>query len=499
MHKSDGNSVEFIGAADDGYELFTELSPKDDAKAAAKHLPKGFLTLREETVEVKGEPRKRFTAKYKAIGADVIRWLYCRQSPAHNLNFGPEPTDEVRAKFVLKLWNCYALFVNYARLDGFDPAAAEVPVAARRDIDRWILSDLQSLTATAREAFTGYDVMRFALACEEFVDGKLSNWYIRVNRDRFWSKSAELDEAGRADKLAAYQTLYTVLKTLARLIAPCVPFLAETLWQNLRTDRDAESVHLLDYPSADATLSDPQLSADMDAVLRIVGLGHAARNAAKIRVRQPLAALVVSSEHEADRRAIDRFAPLVCDELNVKALTLHDPWTPLLKASAKLNKKTAAAKLGPKFKDAEVELATADAVGLQSRLRCGPATVAGVELVAGDVTFEFTAEPGFTGVVDKLAQAALDTRITPALKAEGLAREVVRFVQDARKEAGLDVSDKIALVLTTANADLQAAIATHRATISGEVQAVAWPASAEGFTTTASVEGHALTITVAKA
>ena len=499
MHKSDGNSVEFIGAADDGYELFTDLSPKDDAKAAAKNLPKGFLTLTESAVEVKGEPKKRFTAKYKAIGADVIRWLYCRQSPAQNLNFGPEPTDEVRAKFVLKLWNCYALFVNYARLDGFDPAAAEVPVAARRAIDRWILSDLQTLTATAREAFTGYDLMRFALACEEFVDAKLSNWYIRVNRDRFWSKSAELDAAGRADKLAAYQTLYTVLKTLSQLIAPCVPFLAETLWQNLRTERDAESVHLLDYPTADATLSDPQLSADMDAVLRIVGLGHAARNAAKVRVRQPLAALVVSSSHGPDSRAVELFAALVCDELNLKTLTLHAGPTPLLTASAKLSKKTAASKLGPKLKEAEAELATLDAVALQTRLRTGAVPLAGVDLVAGDFAFEFAAQPGFTGVVEKATQAALDTRITPALKAEGLAREVVRFVQDARKEAGFDVSDKIALVLTTTNPELQAAIETHRATIAGEVQAVTWPASVEGFTTTASVEGQALTITVAKA
>ena len=417
-----------------------------------------------------------------------------------DLNFGPEPTDDVRRASPAAAGGIrYAFFVNYARLDGFDPAAAEVPAGERRAIDRWILSDLQTLTATAREAFTGYDVARFALACEEFVDGKLSNWYIRVNRDRFWSKSAELDPAGQADKLAAYQTLYTVLKTLTRLIAPCVPFLAETLWRNLRVETDTESVHLLDYPSADPTLSDTQLSADMDAVLRIVGLGHAARNAAKVRVRQPLAALVVASSHEPDRRAVEHFAPLVCDELNLKALTLHGGPRPLLTASVKLSKKTAAAKLGPKLKDAEAELATLDAAALQARLRTGAASLAGVDLVAGDFAFEFTAAPGFVGVVDKATQAALDTRITPELKAEGLAREVVRFVQDARKDAGFDVSDKITLVLTTANAELHSAIATHRTAIAGEVQAVAWPDTVQGFTTTATVDGHALTIAVAKA
>ena len=499
MHKSDGNSIEFIGAADDGYELFTLLDPKDDAKAAAKHLPKGFLTLREESAEVKGEPKTKFVARYKAIGADVIRWLYCRQSPAQNLNFGPEPTDEVRRNFVLKLWNCYALFANYARLDGFDPTAAAVPVAERRAIDRWVLSDLQALTATADEALRGYDVMRFALACEEFVDAKLSNWYIRVNRDRFWSKNADLDAAGTADKLAAYQTLYTVLTTLTRLIAPCVPFLAETIWQNLRMDGDAESVHLTDYPAADAAFSDSQLSLDMDAVLRIVGLGHAARNVAKVRVRQPLASLVVASDDPADRRAVEHFAGLIGDELNVKAVRLHPGGEPLLAAGVKLNRKSAGPKVGAKLKEVEAGLATRDALELQKQSRTGAVTVAGVDLAAGDFAFTFEAQPGFAGAVERGTQASLDTRVTPDLRAEGLAREVVRFVQDARKEAGLDVADKIALKLDAADAELTAAIETHRATIAGDVQAVAWPESVSGFTTSVTVEGHALTITLAKA
>lgn len=162
--------------------------------------------------------------------------------------FGPKPADEVRAKFHLKLWNCYAFFANYARLDGFAPEAAQVPVAGRPDIDRWILSDLQGLIRTARESFERYDVMAFCLEAERFVDDRLSNWYVRRNRDRFWSKTAALDDAGQRDKLAAYQTLYTVLREFAKLIAPVTPFLAETVWQNLRTAADPESVHLCDYP-----------------------------------------------------------------------------------------------------------------------------------------------------------------------------------------------------------------------------------------------------------
>ncbi|MGL6073895.1 MAG: class I tRNA ligase family protein [Fimbriiglobus sp.] len=501
MHKSDGNSIEFIGAADDGFELFFNADPKADVKQTiAKELPKGFVSQREEMVTVKGEEKRKLIAKYKPIGADVIRWLYCRQSPAQNLNFGPEPTDDVRGKFVLKLWNCYALFCNYAKLDGFDPKAAPVRLELRPKIDQWILSDLQTLIGTARESFEKYDIMRFAVACEEFIDAKLSNWYIRVNRDRFWSKNAELDEAGLRDKLAAYQTLYTVLKTVSQLIAPCVPFLAETMWQNLRTGDDEESVHLTSYPVPEAAKQNPQLSADMDAVLRIVGLGHAARNVAKIKVRQPVAELVISSTTEADARAVTDFADLITGELNVKAVRLHAASTPLLTASVKFNKKTAASKLGAKLKEAESILAETDALALQAQARNASVTIADVELQAADFTFEFTAEAGFVGVVEKGTQAALDTRITPELKAEGLAREVVRFVQDARKEAGLNVSDKIALTLTTDNAELTAAIDTHRTTIAGEVQATTWTTTpmAAAFTTEVTVDGAKLTIALSK-
>src|SRR5207248_999031 len=155
------------------------------------------------------------------LGADAMRWLYCRANPAGNLNFGPGPINDVRAKVVIKLWNVYGgQFCNYARLDGFDPAAPLVPVAERPDIDRWILSDLQGLIADARAAFERYDVMAFCLAAEEFLDAKLSNWYVRRNRRRLWSKNAELDAAGRRDKLAAYQTLYAVLLDFCRLCAP---------------------------------------------------------------------------------------------------------------------------------------------------------------------------------------------------------------------------------------------------------------------------------------
>ena len=451
MHKSAGNSIEFNAAADD-------------------------------------------------FGADVMRWLYCRQSPASNLNFGPEPAREVRAAFHLKLWNCYSFFCNYAALDGFEPATPAVPVSQRPDIDRWILSDLQLLVTTCRAAFESYDVQSACLAVERFVDDKLSNWYVRRNRRRFWSKSGE-----DVTKLAAYQTLHTVLTTLCRLVAPVVPFLAETMWQNLMNGQSppvatgglAASVHLTDYPEADQTLIDPELSSDTERLLELVNLGGSARNQAGVRGRQPLAELRVRAGSPAVQRAADRFADLLRDELNVKAVST-DAGGPVLKTNVKLNRKTAAAKLKAAGKAAEVELAAADPAAVAAALRAGGYTLAGVELAAEDFQVEFAAPDGWAGVADGGTQVLLDTRITPALRAEGLAREVVRLVQDARRAAGLDVADKIALHLA-ASGELAEAVAAHRDTIAAEVQATAWPAEPlSGYAVEAEADGLPLTITLRK-
>jgi isoleucyl-tRNA synthetase len=456
MHKSTGNSIEFIAAADQGGSVPDKT----------------------------GKP-----TPYAPIGADVMRWLYCRQNPSANLLFGPLPANEVRAKFHLKLWNCYAFFSNYARLDGYDPTLPPVPMRDRPDIDRWIVSDLHRLIGTARAAYERYDVMAVCLAAEEFVDAKLSNWYIRRNRDRFWSANEKLDDAQKRDKLAAYQTLHAVLVEFVKLIAPIVPFLAEVIFKAV-TDRP--SVHLEAFPAVDDSLIDAELSDDMNATLRLISLGLGARSAAKAKVRQPLASLAVFAGGDAERRAVGRFAELIADELNVKGVSLAAA-APLA-VSAKLNKKTAAAKLGPHLKQAEAELASKDATTLG-----GQVTLAGVTLEAGDYVLEFTAPAGFAGVADKATQVLLDVRITPELKAEGMARDVIRFVQDARKEAGLDVADKIALHLQ-ADGELGAAIATHRATIVAEVQATQWcdKAPLGAFASDQTVDGQALKIRLAK-
>jgi isoleucyl-tRNA synthetase len=331
--------------------------------------------------------------------------------------------------------------------------------------------------------------MEFCRACEEFVEAKLTNWYIRRNRDRFWSANDKLSDAEKRDKLAAYQTLHTVLVELAKLIAPVTPFLAEVIYRPLAS---GESVHLADYPMVDPSQIDDALSDDMNAALRIISLGLGARSAARAKVRQPLKSFSVFAANDVERRATARFAFLIADELNVKEVSRLDA-APLT-ATAKLNKKTAAAKLGPHLRQAEAELAAMPAASLG-----GPVTLAGIALESSDYVLEFSAPAGFAGLADRATQVLLDIRITPDLKAEGMARDVVRLVQDARKEAGLDVADKIVLHLE-AHGELAPAIDAHRATIESETQVVSWSDSppADAFHSGGSIDGQPLVISLAR-
>jgi isoleucyl-tRNA synthetase len=481
MHKSAGNSIEFVGAADNGYTIDFELKvgvPEavtagllaPGLKNASKLFKDGVVgiesseypllervlkaSVSREVVEKerKGpngvEKYPALRAAFAPMAADVIRWVYCRQEPAANIRFGPITADEIRSKVFFKLWNTYAMFCNYATGDGFDPAAPQVPVAERPDFDRWLLSKLQSLITTAHAAYGSYNVKNFADECEKFVEADLSNWYVRRNKERLQSKVADLKPIELKDKWAAYQTLYTTLTTLCKLMAPCVPFIAEAMWQNLQApglqSRGLEeSVHLCDFPTANDALVDEQLSKDMEAAQNVVSLGLSARQAARLNVRQPLAELAVSPLDDAARRAVERFPDIIKDELNVKTVWLHDP-------------------------------------------------KAGSLLTA----------PGFAGVENNDAQVAISTTITEELKLEGLSRDVIRQVQNERKNAKLDLLDKIELHLGTASPDLAKAISTHRADIATSVQATKWsdsPLSGEGVhTASVKIDGQPLTIMLRK-
>ncbi len=509
MHKSKGNAIPFDGATDTGYKLFHARDPKQKPEAQAhRDLPAGWLegTVKEETILLENRPTLVVSAMYPPMGADEIRWLYCRHNPANNINFGPGPAEELRSKFLLKLWNTYAFFCNYARLDGFDPAAPQVPVKERPDIDRWILSDLQHLIATAHKAFEEFNVQAFCLEAEAFVDDRLSNWYVRRNRRRFWKS-----EQG-TDKLAAYQTLYTVLTALVKLAAPVMPYLSETMYQNLKPTRGTsgdwpESVHLCTYPVRDESFVDAELSGDMDALLRLVALGRALRDDAGIKVRQPLGELQVQPGSEGERRAVERFADQICEELNVKKVTLHDRAKGLLLPyQIRVNAKNLGPKLGKHLEEARRRLAAADQALVAERVLAGESFEldlpnGSVLLGPSDLVIDVQDPEGWAGLADRGTQIALDTRITDSLKGEGWAREIIRQIQELRKTAGLQMEDRIVLSLQTDSPALKKAIETHQDYICRETLAVKLtngPHVGAANRAEVKVEGQSLTIELRK-
>lgn len=439
------------------------------------------------------------------MGADLMRWLYCRSNPAANINFGYGPADELRARFVLKLWNTYAFFCEYADADKFDPEVPQVPVKDRPDIDRWILSDLQGLIQTARREFERFNVMAFCLEAEKFVDDRLSNWYVRRNRRRFWKSEQS------ADKLAAYQTLYTVLSTLTKLLAPVMPFLSETMYRNLSQQgvRGPASVHLCDFPHVDESLIDKDLSADMDSLLRLVSLGLAARNEAKIKVRQPLAEMRVQPGDDGDRRAVERFADQICEELNIKKVTLQTAeCDSLMKLVGKPNMKCLAEKRQRMFaafgdwakvREAIDRLEPED---LDTLARGNAVQLAGVDFDPNDVEISWKASEGWAGAVAKETHVIVDTRLTEELKREGMARDVVRQVQELRKKAGLQIEDRIVLYLHTDSEKLRDAVDAQREYIAAETLTAAWsPKPLEGsevHSATVKVDGQPLLIQLKK-
>jgi len=373
------------------------------------------------------------------VGADVIRWLYARQNPQENVYWGSAPTDDIKRR-LLTLWNTYSFFVTYANLDAFDPNAAEVSVARRPLIDRWLLSALARLVRDCRDSLDRHDSATAAYKMEAFWED-LSTWYVRRNRRRFWQA------ASRADSLAAYQTLYTALTTLARLFAPMMPFLAESMYQNLvrnaRNDAEA-SVHHTAYPTVREEWIDDALDRRMRAAMRVVALGRAARSAAGVKTRTPLAKLIaVFDAGDRDHGALDGqgdLATLICDELNVKAFEVRDHAAGLVREVVKPELKALGPKLGK------------DLPRVRAALQAGTYTVVdgsthvlGFVLSPDEVLVSHEGTPGHTVGKDPGAVVALETTLTPDLEAEGLARELVRKVNDLRKDAGFEIADRIAL------------------------------------------------------
>jgi isoleucyl-tRNA synthetase len=375
-----------------------------------------------------------FPEAAERAGADVSRWLYGRQNIQENIFFGWTPLEDV-ARRLLTLWNTYAFFVLYANEDGFDPTEKAPAAAKRGPLDRWILSRLHGLIKEVTDDLERYDPQGPALAMERFWE-ELSNWYVRRSRRRFWKSSAD------EDKLAAEHTLYEVLTTFARLVAPYMPFLAETMYQNLvrgAVRGAAESVHHTDWPAYDAAFVDARLERAMSVVRRVASVGSAARHAANVKVRMPLQRLVAVLPDAEERALAEEYVDLIRDELNVKAVDFVDRADRYVDVLVKPDLKVLGPKLGK-------DLAKAQAALSQARLEPDGAVVAGeFRFTAGEVIVERKAKAGYALAGEPPYLALVDTRLTAELEAEGLARELVHAVQNLRREKGFEIADRIVL------------------------------------------------------
>ncbi len=444
------------------YSLLTMSAALEDRTPVETIL--GYALLRDEHGEEMHKSKGNaiwFDDAADRMGTDVMRWLYCTHNPVNNLNFGYSLGDEVRRRFLLPLWNSYSFFVTYANLDGYVPGD-RLDRASLTQLDRWVLSRLNTLVAGVRADLDRYDMMAATRRIEAFVVDELSNWYIRRNRRRFWKSQVD------SDKAAAYCTLYTCLVTVSKLIAPFVPFVAESMYRNLVCSHDdtaPESVHLTDFPTCDETLVDEGLERAVGAVLKTVELGRAARNAANVKVRQPLARVLVKAPGDGQADGLWEMRDQVLDELNVKELELVRDASDLVSYTVLPRLPVLGPKYGRRVPAIREALSALDPRETARSALSGQSVevvVDGerVELAPEELLIEERERPGLASASDEGYVVALDTEITPELFYEGLVRDFVRQVQNLRKEAGFNIDDRIT-VRYAGYDDLRAALERH--------------------------------------
>ena len=393
-------------------------------------------------------------------GADAIRWYFYENSAPWLPNrFHDGAVTEGQRKFLGTLWNTYAFFVLYANIDDFDATKYPLDYEKLSVMDKWLLSRLNTMVKTVDDALTNYKVPESARALQDFVD-ELSNWYVRRSRARFWAKGME------QDKINAYMTLYTALVTLAKAAAPMVPFITENIYRNLvcSIDKSApESVHLCDYPTADEKFIDAELERNMDAVLKIVVLGRAARNAANIKNRQPVADMFVKAE-----ALPEFFVEIIEDELNVKRVEFRSDMGEFIKYNIKPNFRVLGKKVGKRMGEVQKSLAKLDGAAAKLELdKTSELKLGDITLTAEDIEITITQSEGFNCQSEGDVSIALLTTLTPALIEEGFVREIISKVQVMRRESDFEVTDRIK-IFASGNDNLAEIISRNTA----EIQAV---------------------------
>ena len=379
-------------------------------------------------------------------GSDPLRWyMITNSAPWDNLKFDKDGVNEVSRTFFGKLFQTYNFFAMYANVDNFDASLPQVPYAERAEIDRWVLSELNTLIANVAEAYEDYEPTRAGRMISTFVMDNLSNWFVRLNRKRFWAGDMT------QDKLSAYQTLHTCLLTVAKLMAPIAPFYADRLYQDLtQGNGEAESVHLAKFPQSDATLIDKNLEYCMELAQKTSSMALSLRKKEEIIVRQPLATIAIPATSPALVEAVKSVQQIILDEINVKSITFMD--NNAFEKEVKCNFRVMGKKFGKMMKAvaaavanmSQADIATLEAEGsLTLQVEGEPALIelADLEISTKDV-------PGWTVASDGALTVALDVNVTDELRREGWAREVVKRIQTKRKESGFEITDRIIVKLS---------------------------------------------------
>ena len=416
---------------------------------------------------------RNYTDPVEAINkfsADAIRLFLMHSAVVRGdeIRYSDEGVREVIKSIILPLWNSYSFFVQYANIDGvtctgheFDKKLPDNP------LDRWILSVSQQMIKDVTEAIDDYDLSAAVDPMLRFID-RINNWYIRRNRRRFWKSGND------ADKLEAYGALYSALKTLMLVTAPLIPFLAEAVWQNLRTDEDKESVHLMDYPVYNERFRDEKLEFKMAAVQKAVSMGRSLRNQFNLKNRQPLASIALVTRDAAEKSVLESMIETIREELNVKKVLFHEKEAELVEYSAKANFRVLGKQLGAKMKNAAARIAKlaesqiADILdGKKVAIDVDGETV---RLDAENVIVERTEKEDLKVLNDGTLTVGLDTKITDSLKKEGYARDLVRGIQNLRKSSGFDITDRIKLSVS-GDTELKSAFEEFKDFIAGETLA----------------------------
>ncbi len=431
---------------------------------------------------------------FDRYGADALRWyFFASQPPWTTIRYSEQAIKDSIPEFLLRLWNCYSFFVIYANIDGFDPntllngdvgqldtavlsrAKSYRPVQERSELDRWILSELHRTAKEVVEKMDAYDNYTACSHITAFVDA-LSNWYVRRSRDRFWAADKQSPE-----KLDAYWTLYECLLTTTKIIAPFVPFLAETLWQNLAvaatTGRAVESVHLADYPTGDAKVVDEQLSTQMNLVRDVVSLGRNARVGAKLKVRQPLAKVEIVLAQPKYQAWLESHAGLIREELNVKSVEFAAKADQYVSYTVLPDLKKLGPKVGKRLPAIKSALTTVDAPALLSQLESTGKVVltladGPVELTGEEIQVRLAAKEGWAAAHGPAAVVVVSTELTPSLIAEGWARELVHAIQGRRKDLNCEYTDRIRVGVVSESAEIAQAVQEFGDEIKGETLCV---------------------------